>query len=55
MAVGGEVKGDCLKCPFHSWSFRGDDGRCESIPYAEKGFFFFVMFHLIFVLCSKRE
>lgn len=37
MAEGGRVKGDCLECPFHSWSFRGEDGNCESIPYTEKG------------------
>lgn len=37
MAEGGRVKGDCLECPFHSWTFRGKDGFCENIPYAEKG------------------
>ncbi|XP_020286702.1 cholesterol 7-desaturase [Pseudomyrmex gracilis] len=36
MAEGGRVKGDCLECPFHSWTFRGKDGFCENIPYAEK-------------------
>ncbi|KYM94135.1 3-chlorobenzoate-3,4-dioxygenase oxygenase subunit [Cyphomyrmex costatus] len=36
MAEGGRVKGDCLECPFHSWTFRGKDGYCENIPYAEK-------------------
>ncbi|KAG7201069.1 hypothetical protein KM043_017613 [Ampulex compressa] len=36
MAEGGRVKGECLECPFHSWRFRGEDGHCESIPYAEK-------------------
>ncbi|KAL6260991.1 hypothetical protein P5V15_008518 [Pogonomyrmex californicus] len=36
MAENGRVKGDCLECPFHSWSFRGEDGFCESIPYTEK-------------------
>ncbi|XP_018378415.1 PREDICTED: cholesterol 7-desaturase-like [Trachymyrmex cornetzi] len=36
MAEGGRVKGDCLECPFHSWTFRGEDGYCENIPYAEK-------------------
>ena len=37
MAKGGRVKGDCLECPFHSWTFRGEDGYCENIPYTEKG------------------
>ncbi|EGI69506.1 3-chlorobenzoate-3,4-dioxygenase oxygenase subunit [Acromyrmex echinatior] len=36
MAEGGRVKGNCLECPFHSWTFRGEDGYCENIPYAEK-------------------
>ncbi|KAG5346866.1 DAF36 desaturase, partial [Acromyrmex charruanus] len=36
MAEGGRVKGDCLECPFHSWTFRGEDGYCENIPYTEK-------------------
>ncbi|XP_032676575.1 cholesterol 7-desaturase [Odontomachus brunneus] len=36
MGEGGRVKGDCLECPFHSWLFRGEDGYCDSIPYAEK-------------------
>ncbi|KYN37693.1 3-chlorobenzoate-3,4-dioxygenase oxygenase subunit [Trachymyrmex septentrionalis] len=36
MAESGRVKGDCLECPFHSWTFRGEDGYCENIPYAEK-------------------
>jgi cholesterol 7-desaturase len=31
----GEVKGSCIICPFHNWSFRGDDGSCVDIPYAE--------------------
>lgn len=36
MAVGGRVIGDCLECPFHGWRFRGHDGKCTEIPYAEK-------------------
>ncbi|XP_012536044.1 cholesterol 7-desaturase isoform X2 [Monomorium pharaonis] len=36
MAEGGRVKGDCLECPFHSWTFRGEDGYCANIPYTEK-------------------
>lgn len=37
LAVGGRVVGNCLECPFHGWQFRGDDGKCVKIPYAEKG------------------
>lgn len=37
MAEGGRVKGDCLECPFHGWLFRGSDGQCDYIPYADKG------------------
>ncbi|XP_049864679.1 cholesterol 7-desaturase nvd isoform X1 [Schistocerca gregaria] len=36
MAVGGAVRGGCLECPFHGWRFRGADGRCTSVPYADK-------------------
>ncbi|CAK6965094.1 cholesterol 7-desaturase nvd [Scomber scombrus] len=36
LAVGGRVVGNCLECPFHGWQFRGDDGKCVKIPYAEK-------------------
>ena len=37
LAVGGRVIGDCIECPFHGWKFRGHDGKCVSIPYADKG------------------
>ncbi len=30
----GQVVGDCLKCPFHEWSF-GSDGGCVKIPASE--------------------
>uniref|UniRef100_A0A4W3J4N6 cholesterol 7-desaturase n=3 Tax=Callorhinchus milii TaxID=7868 RepID=A0A4W3J4N6_CALMI len=36
LAVGGRVAGDCIECPFHGWQFRGEDGKCTKIPYAEK-------------------
>ncbi|KAF7241003.1 Cholesterol 7-desaturase [Varanus komodoensis] len=36
LAVGGRVQGGCLECPFHGWQFRGEDGKCVRIPYAEK-------------------
>ncbi|XP_034048140.1 cholesterol 7-desaturase [Thalassophryne amazonica] len=36
LAVGGQVVGNCLECPFHGWQFRGDDGKCVKIPYSEK-------------------
>ncbi|XP_053551741.1 cholesterol 7-desaturase nvd [Bombina bombina] len=36
LAVGGRVVGDCIECPFHGWQFRGEDGKCVRIPYAEK-------------------
>ncbi|XP_077331805.1 cholesterol 7-desaturase nvd-like [Lithobates pipiens] len=36
LAVGGRVVGDCIECPFHGWQFRGKDGKCTKIPYAEK-------------------
>ncbi|XP_030363271.1 cholesterol 7-desaturase-like [Strigops habroptila] len=36
LAAGGRVVGNCIECPFHGWQFRGEDGKCTSIPYAEK-------------------
>ncbi|XP_029301014.1 cholesterol 7-desaturase [Cottoperca gobio] len=36
LAVGGRVVGSCIECPFHGWQFRGNDGKCVRIPYAEK-------------------
>ena len=35
MAVGGRVAGDCLRCPFHGWTFDGADGTCVEIPYGD--------------------
>ena len=31
---GGEVKGDCITCPFHGIQFNGE-GQCQEIPYLE--------------------
>lgn len=36
LAVGGRVVRDCIQCPFHGWKFRGHDGKCIEIPYADK-------------------
>ncbi|XP_064649514.1 cholesterol 7-desaturase nvd-like [Lineus longissimus] len=36
LGVGGRIHGDCITCPFHGWKFRGSDGKCTSIPYADK-------------------
>ena len=35
LGVGGQVKGNCIKCPFHGWEFDGETGKCVNIPYAE--------------------
>lgn len=37
LGVGGVVKGDCIECPFHHWTFRGKDGECNNIPYSKSG------------------
>jgi phenylpropionate dioxygenase-like ring-hydroxylating dioxygenase large terminal subunit len=34
LAVGGRVKGDCVSCPFHGWTYDGATGACVEIPYA---------------------
>ena len=31
----GAVEGECLRCPFHHWSFHAD-GRCAEVPHATK-------------------
>jgi phenylpropionate dioxygenase-like ring-hydroxylating dioxygenase large terminal subunit len=36
LGVGGTVVGDTIRCPFHSWCYAGDTGRCTSIPYTDK-------------------
>ena len=28
LAVGGQVKGDCIECPFHQWQFKGECRIC---------------------------
>lgn len=35
IAVGGQVRGNSLQCPFHGWRFQGDDGSCVEIPYSK--------------------
>ena len=37
LGVGGQIRGNCIECPFHGWTFRGEDGKCVKIPYSEKG------------------
>lgn len=37
LGVGGIVRGDCIECPFHQWTFRGSDGACVAIPYSSDG------------------
>lgn len=34
LGIGGKVVGDSIECPFHHWSFRGSDGKCDNIPYS---------------------
>ena len=36
LGVGGQVKGNCIECPFHGWQFNGETGQCTKIPYALK-------------------
>lgn len=36
LGVGGVVKDDCIKCPFHGWEFNGETGQCTAIPYTDK-------------------
>ena len=31
----GEVDGNGIRCPFHSWKWN-DEGNCEDIPYAKR-------------------
>jgi len=43
LGVGGKVSGECIKCPFHGWSFHGEDGKLTNIPYSESGTDIFVI------------
>jgi len=33
---GGQVKGGCIRCPFHGWEFRASDGECQRIPTGDR-------------------
>jgi 3-ketosteroid 9alpha-monooxygenase subunit A len=35
LGFGGKVEGNCLRCPFHGWTW-GPDGRNQEIPYSTK-------------------
>jgi cholesterol 7-dehydrogenase len=39
LGVGGKVVNDCgqdcIRCPFHGWTFRGKDGSCNKVPGLE--------------------
>ncbi len=35
LAVGGQVVGNTIRCPFHAWRYDGD-GACVDVPYASK-------------------
>ncbi|XP_050084957.1 cholesterol 7-desaturase nvd [Anopheles aquasalis] len=37
LGIGGVVRGDCIECPFHHWTFSGQDGQCTNIPYSRTG------------------
>lgn len=32
---GGQIRGGCIRCPFHGWEFRASDGQCERIPWGD--------------------
>jgi len=36
LGIGGRVVGNCIECPFHGWQFNGQDGKCTTVPYANK-------------------
>ena len=36
LGVGGRVKGNCIECPFHGWTYDGETGKCVRIPYTSK-------------------
>jgi len=35
LGYGGRVDGECIRCPFHSWTY-AIDGACVNIPYTER-------------------
>lgn len=36
LGVGGQVRGNCIQCPFHGWTYDGETGKCVRIPYTSK-------------------
>ncbi|XP_065198185.1 cholesterol 7-desaturase nvd-like [Sycon ciliatum] len=34
ISIGGEVIGNCIRCPFHGWTFNAASRRCVNIPYS---------------------
>lgn len=35
LGIGGRVDGECIRCPFHAWTY-DTDGVCVDIPYAQR-------------------
>ncbi|XP_053201536.1 cholesterol 7-desaturase nvd-like isoform X1 [Panonychus citri] len=39
LSVGGKIvkncETDCIRCPFHGWSFKVTDGQCVDVPYTK--------------------
>ncbi len=46
LGVGGKVVDvcgqDCIRCPFHGWTFRGKDGICNKVPRLECDYYYFM-------------
>lgn len=36
VGIGGQVKGNCIECPFHGWKFDGASGKVSDVPYRQK-------------------
>lgn len=37
---------DCVRCPFHGWSFRLTDGQCSDVPYEDCEYYLLVVTEL---------
>ena len=51
MIAGGVVKGNCIQCPFHNWSFDLRTGKCTDVPYAKK----VLPLHFVFYMERTRQ
>ena len=57
LGIGGEVINDCgqecIKCPFHGWTFKGRDGMLHKVPDMDCKCYRFLPYNSILFLTYK--